>query len=234
MKKLFNSLAEIIFPNYSCPFCGIETPDGVVCDSCKKYLIDAPFCQKCGEHVEDGNVVCIECKDGDRFFDSNHSVYIYNSVTSNPITKLKYNGAKYYAEVLAKILYEKFIQLNLNVDFVCSVPCTENSKKKRGYNHAEEIAKHFCNLAKLDYQNCLRKIKETPHQADLGLKERLHNLIGSFKVTDKWLVKDKNILIIDDVFTTGSTMSACAKELKRSKAKNVFGLTVTKTLLKKA
>lgn len=234
ISKFIDSVTKIIFPNYSCPFCGIETIDGVVCKNCKMYIVEAPFCKKCGEHVEEDDSICLECKEGDRLFDVNYSAYVYNSVTSTAITKLKYNGAKYYAELLAKILYDKFVTLDIKVDFVCAVPCTDKSKKSRGYNHAEEIAKHFCKLSGLDYQNCLTKIKETPHQAGLSRKERLDNLIGSFKVTDRWLVRDKNILVIDDVFTTGSTMSACAKELKRAKAKSVFGLTVTKTLLNKA
>ena len=228
-QTFLEKLNNVLFPHYSCPFCGRETQDGVVCKSCNHNKINANFCAKCGEHILDNEKICYICKDLERVFDSNYSCYEYNEETSGAIMALKYNDKKYLAKDFAKILFERFKTLDLHIDIVTSVPMSAEAQKKREYNHAAEIAKEFCKLADLKYEDLLAKIKSTPRQAELGRDERIKNLVGSFAIIDKQVIKDKNILIIDDVFTTGSTMTACATELKKAKPNKVYCLTVTKT-----
>lgn len=224
-----NTIEDVLYPHYVCPFCETETPDGKVCDDCKTLLIKPNYCVKCGAHIPESANVCMQCKEIERIFDQNFSVYLYDGYVSGAIQKLKFKGAKYLAKDFAKILAEKFDRLEINVDVVTFVPSTAKRIKERGYNQAKEVALEFSKLVGLPCMDLLAKVKETAHQVDLNRKERLENLIDSFAVVDKWQVKGKNILVIDDVFTTGSTMTSCAKALKKAKAQKVYGLTLAKT-----
>lgn len=231
LKELISKTEDVLYPHYSCPFCETETIDGTVCDSCKQYFILPNFCNKCSEHVGGDATLCIQCKDTDRIFDQSFSVVHYTEKVSASVHKLKFGGGKYLALDFAKLLAEKFKTLNLSIDIVTYVPSHAKRIKERGYNQAKEIAENFCKIVDLPCAKLLDKTKDTAHQTELTKAERLKNLENSFAITDKWLVKNKSILVIDDVFTTGSTMSACAKVLKKAKANKVYGLTLAKTKL---
>lgn len=232
LTNLINLGEDMLFPSCYCPVCNNESLDGNICNSCKQYYIKPKYCKICGEHLEDNCDVCVECKDVNRIFTQNSSVFNYNKQTSGAILKFKNNGAKYLAKKFAKILYDKYVTLNWDVDLVCPVPSHITSIKKRGYNHAAEIAKEFCSFTGKVYSDILLKNKQTPQQKDLGREARLKNLVDTFEIIDKWLVKNRTILVIDDVFTTGSTLSACAKVLKNAGAKNIYGLTLAKSPIK--
>ena len=131
----------------------------------------------------------------------------------------------------AKILASKFAESGISADIVTYVPTTAKKLKERRYNQSAEMAKEFAKLTNLVCLDLLDKTKDTIEQKELTRSERLKNLIGSIVTKDKWQVKGKDILVIDDVFTTGGTMDACAKALKRAGANKVYGLTVCKTLL---
>lgn len=227
--KFINKVEDVIFPHYVCPFCEIETYNGKVCEDCKSNLINPNYCQRCGAHIPKSAKVCMQCKETDRIFDQNFSVYNYDGAVSMAIQKLKFKGAKYLAIDFAKILAEKFETLQIDIDIITFVPSTAKRIKERGYNQAKEVAINFSKLVKLPCIELLAKTKETAHQVELNRKERLSNLIDSFAVVDKWQVRGKNILVIDDVFTTGSTMTSCAKALKKAGAQKVYGLTLAKT-----
>ena len=231
--KIVKTVEETLFPHYVCPFCETETPNGTMCADCEKYYIQPKFCAKCGEHITEDSLVCNDCKEVDRIFDQSFSVLNYEDKVAIAIQKLKFKQAKFLAKDFAKILAGKYATLNIKVDVVTFVPCTANRIKERGYNQAKEIAQEFCLLTGLPFAEVLSKTKETLHQTELTKKQRLQNLIGSFSVVDKWFIKGKNILVIDDVFTTGSTMIACAKELRKAKADKIYCLTLAKTAIKK-
>lgn len=231
MKEIINKTETIVFPHYSCVFCGRETLNGEVCNNCKQHFIKPKYCEICGEHISDNENICIECKEH-RDFDRNWSVVEYNEITSRAIIKLKFKGAKYLAEDFANILVAKFKEINEHIDIVCAVPSHSKRIKERGYNQAEEIAKSFCAKTGLTYATLIKKDKDTAHQTGLSKADRLKNLKDSFSIADDWLTKGRNVLIIDDVFTTGSTISACAQILKKHKVNKVFSLTVAKTAIK--
>ncbi len=218
-----------MFPHYSCPFCGVETPDGSLCKLCKQSEITGKVCKSCGESITGEGDLCIQCKAEGRKFTAHRSVMKYDGVTSPAILKLKFKDAKYLAIDFAKLLAQKFVCLGWNIDLVCSVPSHSNRMKQRGYNQAKEIAVEFCKLANLTYYELLTKTKDTGHQLGSNRAERLKNLQGSFAVTDKWACKGKSILVIDDVFTTGSTMETCAVALKKAGASKVYCMSVAKT-----
>lgn len=229
LSQIINKAEDILFPNYQCPFCKTETPDGVVCENCNKLRIAPNYCIKCGAHVGADSAVCIQCKDYERIFDQSFSVFAYSGKVASAVQRLKFNSEKFLAKDFANLLAQKFKEVAASVDFVTFVPSTKKRIKERGYNQAQEIANEFAKLVNIPCLEVLTKTKETAHQTELSRKERLENIIGSIAVLDKWQVKGKNALVIDDVFTTGSTISACAKALKKAGAAKVYGLTLAKT-----
>ncbi len=122
------------------------------------------------------------------------------------------------------------------------VPLTKKKLKKRGFNQSEEIAKELAeNLpARIGYAegvaggkiplllDCLAKEKETPPQMELSKEARLENIKGVFEIKNPEKIKDKKILLVDDVYTTGATMEECAKVLKKAGAQEVWGIVVAR------
>ncbi|MBQ8468492.1 MAG: ComF family protein [Clostridia bacterium] len=230
--KFFNFLKRTMFPSFGCPFCDCETLNGELCKNCKKLLIQPQFCEICGEHVSEMDKICNECKETKRSFDQSRSVAEYRDAVSMAVINLKYNGRRYIADGFAKLLSGLFESTGWKVDYVCSVPSSKNRIKERGFNHAQDIAKKFCENCGLEYVELLDKIKETDHQTNMTMEERLTNLQGAFKLRDKD-IKGKNILIVDDVFTTGSTLDACSKAIRKGKPNKIYCLTIGKTVFNK-
>ncbi len=117
----------------------------------------------------------------------------------------------------------------LNDFIIIPIPLEKSREKWRGFNQSSEIAKNlnFLNIEIKD--NCLIKTKKTKLHSLLSKKEREKNILNSFKVINNLEIKDKKILLIDDVYTTGATMEECAKILKKGGAKRVFGLVVARS-----
>jgi ComF family protein len=110
------------------------------------------------------------------------------------------------------------------------VPLYTKRQKKRGYNQSELLSNELSKLIGISVShNNLIRIKDTITQTNLSFKERQKNLESAFEIKDKKEVKDKNILLIDDVLTTGATADNCAKILKKAKAKGVYVLTFATT-----
>ena len=120
-----------------------------------------------------------------------------------------------------------------NIDVITFVPMGKKGLRERGFNQAEEIANEISKIMNIPVFGLLRKTREHKHQAGLNQKDRLENLKGTFEIISdyKSKIKGERILIIDDVFTTGATLSECAKTIKEAKPKSVSALTFAKTKL---
>jgi ComF family protein len=130
------------------------------------------------------------------------------------------------ASVMADWLRELYRQENWNMDLVVPVPLSRNRSRQRGYNQAGLIASALARLLDLPYyNNVLQRIRETKSQVGLNASDRKRNVRGAFQA-DKTIVYGKAILLVDDLFTTGATLSACAASLLENGATEVCGLTV--------
>ena len=237
LKNLFISFEDTISKEHSCICCSKEILDGSFYQICQKCLnnidiIGSRVCAKCGERLFDDILLCDICKDVDYNFNSSRSVCYYNEESSNIVKALKYGGRKYYAKHIAKMMTEDKTIFE-QVDIITFVPMLNKKQKVRGYNQAEEIAREISKIVDLPVIDCLEKISENKNQAKLNKEERLKNLSGIICLCEnvKDDLKGKYVLIIDDVFTTGATLSECAKILKASKPKQINALTFAKTKL---
>lgn len=231
--KGINYLEDFLFNPHSCMFCGCECDDDElrICFRCKEDLdfIKDRFCLKCGTLLLGDYDFCIECKNESHEFEMARSVLLYNQKSAPAILKFKYGGRKAYAIPLAKLLAKRYAESDILADIVTFVPMPEDRKKQRGYNQSEELCKEFSLLTGIKMVETLKRIKNTERQATLGKEERRKNLQGSFGAVAKKCFKDKDVLIIDDVVTTGATADECAKTLLKAGARSVSVLSVAKT-----
>lgn len=237
IKNLLLSIEDSLSKEHSCILCGREMLDGSKFQICEKCLnnmqkIKEPFCSKCGETLESDNLNCSFCKSFNYAFNSNRSIFNYDDNSSKIIKGLKYNQRKYYAKFIARMMTEDKSVFE-KIDMITFVPISSKRKKERGFNQAEEIAKEISKIVGIETVELLEKVKDNKTQAGLSQKERLENLKGTFEIKagleDK--IKGKNVLIIDDVFTTGATLNECSAVLKMAKPKRVRTLTFAKTRL---
>lgn len=233
---IFKRLLNLIFPEgYSCINCGIEIFDQSkgFCENCLKSLtyINGKVCYHCGDPLVSDGDYCKRCKGKKFIVDRAIAPFTYKGIIKNLIFKLKYQGAKYLAKPLSNFMIEKFNTINLTYDYIIPIPLCSKRFKQRGYNQSLLLAQNIDKQKIMD--NNLIRIKETQEQANLTATSRKKNMIGAFKLKDKKLVKDKIILLIDDVYTTGATTDECAKILKQANAKAVYVLTLAHTILSK-
>ena len=233
--RLFEKFENCFMTNHSCICCYKEIPDETIfmlCEKCSSQteFLDENLCEKCGDKLNLNEKCVNECSKYNYAFDLNISHCYYTNSAARIIKNLKYGKRKYLARYVANILEPSFLKLG-EVDIITFVPSSKSRKKERGFNQAEEIAKALGEKFDKVVLKLLVKTKDTIHQAGGTQKERLENLKDSFEFDANFCeeIKGKNILIIDDVFTTGSTLNECSKVLKKFKPKKIKTLTFAKT-----
>ena len=217
----------LFYDRWTCNACKREIFEGYFCSDCLKNIeyITKNKCFHCGRITPYAVNYCDSCIEKNLSFDRAISVFNYKKPISYLIQNLKYKGDKYLANYFASEMYSLYKRENILVDGVLFVPMHQERLEERKFNHAKLLAEKFCELSGLEIIDCAYKVKETLHQVNLSLKERLDNLSKSFKV-DKKLVKDRKLLVIDDVLTTGATAETLSKALKKGGAKSVTVLTI--------
>ena len=183
-------------------------------------------CPKCGKVLESEKSICI-CKDEELYFDECKSMLYYNNHTINLIHKMKFSHRYLICKDFAAMLSYYYKDYIKNYDAVTFVPLGKKRLLERGYNQSELIAKTISKILniKLIDDIIIRK-KETKALSSLNSKtERINMIENAFEVNSNYNLKDKiNLLIIDDVITTGSTLNEISKEIKKLECINKIGV----------
>jgi len=216
-KNLIETALNFIFPQ-ACGFCGEIT---------NSYL-----CEYCNEYLKQRQMNKIQKYD-DKFFDEHLWIYEYKDEVREKIIDYKFNNKSY--------LYRTFLQIILSTESVCNyikkfdilipVPIHKKRAKKRGYNQSELIAKGIAkNIKSIQLQtNIIEKVKNIKPQSTLSKDMRIENVKNAYRLKKCDIcLKNKNILLIDDVFTTGSTVNECAKILLQTECNKVSIITLAK------
>lgn len=200
------------------------------CVLCRDFLGGGRprICPRCAEmlpEAENGGK-----RHGDFFSLCVSSVY-YEKTMREAILRYKFQGARVYASafgtLLASTIYE---QLDGKYDFISWVPLDRKRRRKRGYDQAELLAKQAALQLRKECLPVLKKKRGVPPQSGTGSPERRRaNIAGAYSVPDPKLVAGKRILLVDDIVTSGSTLSECAKTLLLAGAEDVLCATLART-----
>lgn len=230
------SIIDLMFPRQiKCIDCGCETNKFGICDECisRFHFIKGKTCEICGHGINENSNVCYECKGREYSFDKNFAIFYYEDDVRTKINLLKQSRIKSIGEMFAYFVADKYEELikEFDIDMIIPVPIGKEREKVRKFNQSEILCKELEVTAKVR-NDILIRFKDTPHQTGLSRENRKTNLLGAFKVVDKKIIRNKNVLIVDDIYTTGSTISECASTLKKAGASKVFSLTLARTPIK--
>jgi ComF family protein len=192
-------------------------------DLCKACALDIKrveddFCKACGL----GRSFCC-CGASEALHKILIAPFYYEGAIKKAIGRFKFEGHKKAGELIAKEVSQRIKQLSVtNIDCVVPVPITQKQQRKRGYNQSSVIAGEISRQLGFHYlPNGLVKVRDITPQHSLKYAERQKNVVGVFDVSDKELIKGKNILLCDDIKTSGATLAECTNVLKTNGALSV-------------
>lgn len=203
------------------------------CETCDKSIrrIAEPWCSVCGIPFPETSPLshpCGSCLSEPPAFDWHRSVVAYGDGIDSMIHRHKYFAESHLVKVFADGLMASLVPLLSGADFLVPVPLSTDRLRKRTFNQSLELARALSRKTTIPVvAHGLRKVRKTMPQTSLSRKERLENLKRAFVWKDgQKSIEGKKIVLVDDVFTTGSTLSACAKILKREKAASIGAVTI--------
>jgi ComF family protein len=219
------ALADMFYPE-RCVGCDRRAGD-VLCRACFEALprVGSPVCERCGLPTAFATFVCGECKNVDFGFQSARAPLRYEGVGKEIVHDLKYRG---YKKVVGKLAVPLMLQAlgDGRFDAVVPVPLHRSRLRKRGFNQAELLARGVAEGINATLSDTLKVVRSTRDQVELSAAQRRANVAGAYRAVGP--VRGK-VLLIDDVFTTGATMSACAATLARAGAREVHALSLCRT-----
>lgn len=237
-QTLFNSLLSLTFPQ-ACQICenSVENyADGAVCRECWKkarfFSGNEVLCAKCGAYLREGKAVATFCHRCDaHFYDRAEAVGIYDKALAAAIIQLK--KTPQLSKTLGEFYFSAFENSAFHdTDLLIPVPLSKKRRIERGFNQAEVLGKFLAKKTaiKFDDKTLVRTVHTMIHRAAMDRKARETSVKKVFEVMRPKLVEGKNILLIDDVLTSGATVSACAEVLKKNGAMRVYVLTIARAV----
>jgi len=237
LKSIGNFFLDIFFPR-NCLGCGKEGK--YICENCRTFLGEAPLiCPVCGRGSFSGQRH-IDCPSRHKL-DGLVAVWEYEGLAKTVIHGIKYRKlGDAVSELVALSLEtmgkdkERFVSffsyLLSEKPLITFIPMFSKKERKRGFNQSELMARALGKITGLETVSLLKKIKETESQTKLKKEERLKNIEGAFSLKTDSLKPPKNLILVDDIWTTGATMKEGAKILKQSGAKKIWGFVLARTV----
>ncbi|MGE5632525.1 MAG: ComF family protein [Caulobacteraceae bacterium] len=226
MKILMNLLYP---PQNRCDICGSPS-SYTVCEACMSAIefLEGVSCLKCGKNLNEcyEDSICPDCKSHNSEYERAFSCFEYKGTGKKMIYSLKYEGKVRLAETIALLMYDKLKNEGLKIDAVAPVPIHPNKLKARGFNQAYLIAEGLSARLNKPLLDCLERVKETKEQYNLDRFQRFLNIVDAISVKLLYNIdKYKSILLVDDIYTTGSTVNECSKMLKKAGIEKVYVIT---------
>lgn len=204
-----------------------------MCPDCmaRITLITRPQCPVCGDILKFGKSTCGVCADKTQFFSALASWAEYAGPLRSAIHSLKYKNNIGLGDFFAGYLIELLRSKSFPVNLIVPVPLSKSRIRTRGFNQSLLLARPVSFYLQIPLSNtALRRIKETDSQVHLNAQEREQNMAGAFSGNPATL-KGKDVLLVDDIITTGATMNQCAAAILESGARSVYGISLAKTIL---
>lgn len=203
-------------------------------DAAAPKPVKAPICSQCGypyEYVPNAPFVCTNCADRRWHFEWARAAYWTEGQVHEAVTGFKYHDEYFRLSQLVAWLTEAFDRhaAGEKWDGLVPVPLYHRRLRTRGFNQAKELARGLGKARDLPVRSCLRRDRETPSQTGLERRARWENMQNAFTLKGGFDVAGQNLLLIDDVFTTGATTNACARVLAEAGAGRLAVLTVSRS-----
>ncbi len=188
-------------------------------------MYKGPKCQKCSKPLaSEVSITCRVCIEDAPAFEGVRGFGIYDGTLKEAINLLKYYRIKRLSKPLSELMFKTGIP---NADVIIPVPLFERKLRQREFNQSALLAKHLADYTGITLViDCLLKVRNTLPQVKLSAKERKKNIRNAFRISNKKLIQKKNIMLVDDVFTTGATVRECSKLLKRAGAGGIHVVTL--------
>lgn len=230
--EYIDTFLNFIYPrNIYCILCDASIDrDEVysICKDCKGKLrfIREKTCDICGKPLDELYLVerCLDCINNANYYEKAISCIEYDDLSKKIIYDLKYYKKRYISYHAAQIIYDRLMESGMyEFDIIIPVPLHKAKKRERTFNQASIIGKYLGKMMDIEIDNkALIRVKNTTVQNQLTKEERRENLENAFEVIDADRIINKDILLIDDVFTTGATANECTKALLEKGALNVY------------
>lgn len=225
-KEVLDLVLELVYPkNISCIICDKPiklTNTYSICRDCFKelhFLKDT--CLKCGKPIVNHSLEyeslenCSYCANYRFYFDRAISCIEYNDVSKKMVLDFKYKNKTYFCYYIAQIMSEKLELEGITSDYILFVPLHKKRLRKRGFNQAQKIAESLSEFTDIPVLDCVSRVKNTKRLYRLSKDERKNELKNSFVVKDEaGILKDREVILVDDIFTTGSTVNEISKRLR--------------------
>jgi ComF family protein len=225
-RNLCSQFLDVLFP----PRCvGCRQVGTWLCSRCLDRIprVKPPYCSRCGNKTAAGSL-CSRCQTAPLEIDSIRSVVYFEGVLRDAIHHLKYRGHTVLAKVLGGLMATYWMQHPIPCDIVVPVPLHVSRLRERGYNQAALLAREMTQQAGLSLnEHTLIRQRATASQVELNAEERGANVHDAFRCTSD-APDGKQVLLIDDVCTTGATLQACAIALRQCGARTVRALTLAR------
>jgi competence protein ComFC len=230
------ALVSLFYP-LLCVVCSADVGAGkYLCAECEEKAprIKPPFCEKCSEQFAgaiSGNFSCANCAHRRLYFDAAISSYRSRGIVRKLVHQFKYGRQFHLRHPLADWLGETIHDPRLRdrrFDILVPVPLHPARERERGFNQAQLLADLFSARISVSVRPALERIRYTTTQTAFDRAERMENLRNAFRLRPKMHVQDLRVLLIDDILTTGSTLSECARVLKKAGAISVHAATAAR------
>lgn len=201
-----------------------------MCGICGK-ISENSLCKKC-ENTLKKYIILKQEEIQNRNYNELISYFNYNGIIRNNILNYKFKEKPFLAKTFVKFLskQEKAFEIIKTYDKIVPVPISKKRFKERGYNQAKLIAKEISKYTKIEIaENCLYKTKDIIEQSKLNKEERIKNVQGVYELKNMQILEKKKILLIDDIYTTGSTVDECCKTLSEAKPEKIGVLVLAVT-----
>jgi competence protein ComFC len=232
----FPAIISLLYPSV-CAGCGRDIdPPEQICRDCDSKLarIVPPFCAKCSEPFPGAitsSFDCANCAHQDLYFDAAVSAFRSRGIIRHIILDFKYGHETHLRHLVGSWLFAAMNDnriRNRQFDLIIPVPLHPARKRERGFNQAALLAELLSQKVSIEARPVLERIRYTTTQTAFDRAERMENLRGAFRLRKNTDVRELHVLLVDDILTTGSTLSECARVLKKAGAASVYAATAAR------
>ena len=229
-RRFSRRVLDLLYPPV-CPFCGKISSEGI-CSGCRKKIVYVrePRCMRCGKPLRDETrEYCRDCAAHGSSVDQGRGMWLHREPVSGAVYRFKYKNKRNWGRIFAAELAEQYRgQIRAwEIEEMIPIPLHSSRKRKRGFNQSEIVAEALAELTGIPCRtDVLFRIRKTVPQKQLDRVGRRDNLKGAFGVSRGWHACE-NVLLIDDIYTTGATVQRAAEMLKKAGVQNVYFLTIS-------